>query len=123
MVTHIHPDHYGLAGRIREASGAWVALHPADAALIIDRYDDPEPPTRADGRPALPRMGAPADEIGPLQQRLDAGQAQFVHPGPARRAARGRGAAPTCPGGTCPVHLDAGPLAGLPVLLGAGHTR
>ena len=22
MVTHIHPDHYGLAGRIREASGA-----------------------------------------------------------------------------------------------------
>ena len=31
MVTHIHPDHYGLAGRIREASGAWISLHPADA--------------------------------------------------------------------------------------------
>src|SRR5687768_5705286 len=30
LVTHIHPDHYGLAGRVREASGAWVALHPAD---------------------------------------------------------------------------------------------
>ena len=41
MVTHIHPDHYGLAGRIREASGAWIALHPADAELIHDRYDDP----------------------------------------------------------------------------------
>src|SRR3974390_40964 len=27
LVTHIHPDHYGLAGRVREASGAWVALH------------------------------------------------------------------------------------------------
>ena len=39
LVTHIHPDHYGLAGRIREASGAWVALHPADAALIRTRYD------------------------------------------------------------------------------------
>src|SRR5919198_3212163 len=25
MVTHIHPDHYGLAGRVRETSGAWVA--------------------------------------------------------------------------------------------------
>src|SRR5205814_3942465 len=24
LVTHIHPDHYGLAGRVREASGAWV---------------------------------------------------------------------------------------------------
>src|SRR5262245_5691724 len=31
LVTHIHPDHYGLAGRVREASGAWIALHPADA--------------------------------------------------------------------------------------------
>ena len=33
-MTHIHPDHYGLAGRVREASGAWVGLHPADAALL-----------------------------------------------------------------------------------------
>ena len=32
------PDHYGLAGRLREASGAWIALHPADAALIPARY-------------------------------------------------------------------------------------
>lgn len=38
LITHIHPDHYGLAGRLREASGAWVALHPADAALIPARY-------------------------------------------------------------------------------------
>ena len=28
MVTHIHPDHYGLAGRVREESGAWIGLHP-----------------------------------------------------------------------------------------------
>jgi glyoxylase-like metal-dependent hydrolase (beta-lactamase superfamily II) len=39
LVTHIHPDHYGLAGRVRELSGAWVALHPADAALVYDRYE------------------------------------------------------------------------------------
>lgn len=38
LVTHIHPDHYGLAGRVREESGAWVALHPADAALLPARY-------------------------------------------------------------------------------------
>src|SRR5689334_5968910 len=30
-ITHIHPDHYGLAGRLREVSGAWIGLHPADA--------------------------------------------------------------------------------------------
>jgi glyoxylase-like metal-dependent hydrolase (beta-lactamase superfamily II) len=38
LITHIHPDHYGLAGRLREASDAWIGLHPADAALIPARY-------------------------------------------------------------------------------------
>jgi glyoxylase-like metal-dependent hydrolase (beta-lactamase superfamily II) len=42
LVTHIHPDHFGLSGRLREASGAWVALHPADAALVRSRYAEPE---------------------------------------------------------------------------------
>lgn len=40
VVTHIHADHYGLAGRVREASGAWVGLHPADAELLQARYVD-----------------------------------------------------------------------------------
>jgi glyoxylase-like metal-dependent hydrolase (beta-lactamase superfamily II) len=40
LVTHIHPDHYGLAGRVREVSDAWVGLHPADAAVIPGRYED-----------------------------------------------------------------------------------
>ena len=40
LVTHLHPDHYGLAGRVREASGAWIGLHPADASLLEDRYVD-----------------------------------------------------------------------------------
>lgn len=31
LVTHRHADHLGLAERVREASGAWVALHPLDA--------------------------------------------------------------------------------------------
>jgi len=67
LVTHIHPDHYGLAGRIREASGAWVALHPADARLIEGRYDDP---AELLGLMAtmLRRDGTPEDEIVSLQQ-------------------------------------------------------
>lgn len=62
LVTHIHPDHYGLAGRVRAASGAWVALHPADADLIGARYVEP---TDLLARVAewLERMGAPAEEI------------------------------------------------------------
>jgi glyoxylase-like metal-dependent hydrolase (beta-lactamase superfamily II) len=40
LVTHIHPDHYGLAGRVREASGAWIGLHPRDAVMLEARYGD-----------------------------------------------------------------------------------
>ena len=42
VVTHVHPDHYGLAGTVRRVSGAWVALHEADAALIRARQDEVE---------------------------------------------------------------------------------
>jgi glyoxylase-like metal-dependent hydrolase (beta-lactamase superfamily II) len=62
MVTHIHPDHYGLAGRVRETSGAWVALHPADAALIPDRYFEPEELLARVGA-LLRQWGAPPEEI------------------------------------------------------------
>lgn len=34
IVTHHHPDHSGLAGRVREASGAWIAMHAADVEMI-----------------------------------------------------------------------------------------
>jgi glyoxylase-like metal-dependent hydrolase (beta-lactamase superfamily II) len=34
VVTHYHPDHSGLAGRVRESSGAWIAMHTADADVV-----------------------------------------------------------------------------------------
>lgn len=37
LVTHAHPDHHGLSGRVREASGAWVALHPLDAQMVTEQ--------------------------------------------------------------------------------------
>ncbi|MEV5495343.1 MBL fold metallo-hydrolase [Nonomuraea fuscirosea] len=41
VVTHFHPDHAGLAGQVREVSGAWIAMHEADAALVrmINEYE------------------------------------------------------------------------------------
>ncbi len=30
VVTHIHPDHHGLSAQPRSASGAWIAMHPAE---------------------------------------------------------------------------------------------
>ncbi|HEV8649283.1 MAG TPA: MBL fold metallo-hydrolase [Actinomycetes bacterium] len=66
LVTHIHPDHYGLAGRVRELSGAWVALHPADAALVNDRYEQVD---RLLDRTAgwLRATGAPEREVEALR--------------------------------------------------------
>lgn len=37
LVSHMHFDHSGLAGRLRAASGAWVAMHPADRELLANR--------------------------------------------------------------------------------------
>jgi glyoxylase-like metal-dependent hydrolase (beta-lactamase superfamily II) len=34
LVTHLHFDHLGLAQRVREASGAWIAMHPADVTVV-----------------------------------------------------------------------------------------
>ena len=39
VVTHMHFDHLGLATRVRAESGAWVALHPADAS-VVNRWND-----------------------------------------------------------------------------------
>ncbi|MGV9308620.1 MBL fold metallo-hydrolase [Nonomuraea sp. NPDC004354] len=67
LVTHIHPDHYGLAGRIREASGAWIALHPADARLLSDRYDDEYVESLVEReRALLVRSGVPERTLGEL---------------------------------------------------------
>jgi glyoxylase-like metal-dependent hydrolase (beta-lactamase superfamily II) len=66
LVTHIHPDHYGLAGRIREASGAWIALHPADAGLIAARYEEPGDLIEKIGA-MLRRDGAPPEEVDNLR--------------------------------------------------------
>src|SRR3954449_1700126 len=66
LITHIHPDHYGLAGRVREQSGAWVGLHPEDAALVKERYDDTTDLLDRVGR-MLRRMGAPPEELEPLR--------------------------------------------------------
>lgn len=34
VVTHHHPDHHGPSAKVREASGAWIALHEADTAVV-----------------------------------------------------------------------------------------
>ncbi len=40
VVTHVHPDHYGMAGRIKELSGATIAMHHIEKGFIGPRYID-----------------------------------------------------------------------------------
>lgn len=61
VVTHFHSDHLGMAGRLRTASGAWVALGDrevrrlsthADLELVLDTH-----------RKELMLWGVPADRL------------------------------------------------------------
>src|SRR5437879_11614500 len=38
LITHIHPDHFGLAGELRERSGAALVIHRLEVALMEPRY-------------------------------------------------------------------------------------
>ena len=38
IVTHVHPDHYGMAGRIKKISGASLAMHHIEEGFINSRY-------------------------------------------------------------------------------------
>jgi glyoxylase-like metal-dependent hydrolase (beta-lactamase superfamily II) len=40
VITHIHPDHYGLSSKIKQICGAQVAIHRIDASFISPRYTD-----------------------------------------------------------------------------------
>ena len=38
LITHIHPDHFGLAGELRDRSGAELVIHRLEVALMEPRY-------------------------------------------------------------------------------------
>jgi glyoxylase-like metal-dependent hydrolase (beta-lactamase superfamily II) len=74
LVTHVHPDHHGQSGPVREQSGAWVGMHPAEDAFLELRGS--ELMTR-DGMSAYLRWcGAPAGHLEELvTSRQHRGQA------------------------------------------------
>ncbi|CAM3719447.1 MBL fold metallo-hydrolase [Kibdelosporangium persicum] len=37
VVTHIHADHHGLSARLKQESGAWIAMHPAEREVLPAR--------------------------------------------------------------------------------------
>ena len=66
VVTHIHPDHYGLAERVRAETSAWIGVHPAELPAIANTPADRD---RHIGRMQewLLECGAPASELDVLR--------------------------------------------------------
>ncbi|MFI7097528.1 MBL fold metallo-hydrolase [Streptomyces lydicus] len=84
LITHHHPDHHGLSAKVREASGAWIAMHAADAA-VVRRTREAEPGRWLDYLLAkLTAAGAPEDHLTPLREARAAGRSRRL---PGRRAA------------------------------------
>jgi glyoxylase-like metal-dependent hydrolase (beta-lactamase superfamily II) len=72
LVTHMHFDHLGLAARVREVSGAWVAMHPADAATVGHWSDRGAAAMASAEVDFLVGLGADpveaADDVGPTER-------------------------------------------------------
>jgi glyoxylase-like metal-dependent hydrolase (beta-lactamase superfamily II) len=62
VVTHSHPDHIGLSGLIREASGGNLVMHRDEAAIVPSRYVDVDR-IMADLQAFLARHGTPEDQV------------------------------------------------------------
>ncbi|WP_329121091.1 MBL fold metallo-hydrolase [Streptomyces sp. NBC_01353] len=81
VITHHHPDHHGLSGQVREASGAWIAMHAADTA-VVRRTRGSEPATWLEYLARkLATVGAPEDHIAPLLAARSSGGRTRTLPG------------------------------------------
>ncbi|MFB7372373.1 MBL fold metallo-hydrolase [Streptomyces sp. NPDC056222] len=81
VITHHHPDHHGLSGQVREASGAWIAMHAADTA-VVRRTRESEPATWLEYLTRkLTTVGAPEEHIAPLLAARSSGGRTRTLPG------------------------------------------
>ena len=66
VITHIHPDHYGLAGRLKQLSRATIAMHRREKDNIKSRYVNMDKLLQQLAQ-WLAINGVPADELPSLQ--------------------------------------------------------
>ncbi len=67
VVTHVHPDHYGLAGKLKNLYGATLAFHHLEKDFIETRYVHMEELIKELGQ-WLQRNGVPPDRLAELQK-------------------------------------------------------
>jgi len=67
IITHFHPDHYGLAGKLKELSRAKIALHQIERDFIRSRYISMDS-LLAETADLLHLHGVPQEELPRLQK-------------------------------------------------------
>ncbi len=76
VVTHSHPDHYGLAGKLRQLSQAKICLHELGKNLINTRYQNMDEFLRQ-MKQWLHINGVPPDEL-PTPRRAPANMKRMM---------------------------------------------
>jgi glyoxylase-like metal-dependent hydrolase (beta-lactamase superfamily II) len=67
VITHVHPDHYGLSTKMKQICGAQVAIHRIEAGLISPRYNDFADLIQKTEE-LLRQNGVPQDELPQLKE-------------------------------------------------------
>ena len=78
VITHIHPDHFGLASKIKQLCGAKVAMYKIEAGFITSRYKDFEVLLK-EMEEELRQNGVPQTELPQLKD-ASLWMSQFVTP-------------------------------------------
>ncbi|MFF1353083.1 MBL fold metallo-hydrolase [Streptomyces sp. NPDC058297] len=76
LITHHHPDHHGLSAKVREASGAWIAMHEADVSVVRRTRENPPERWYTFMAAKLAAAGAPEEHMAPLIAARDSGKAR-----------------------------------------------
>ncbi|MGB9886388.1 MAG: MBL fold metallo-hydrolase [Moorellales bacterium] len=108
IITHLHPDHYGLAGKLRQISGAEIVMSAPEAEQLSARYENYQH-LLEEVADFLRRNGVPAEEVPALQSASLPALEWVVRARPDKVVEEGD-------------VLEAGPLR-LQVLYTPGHTR
>jgi glyoxylase-like metal-dependent hydrolase (beta-lactamase superfamily II) len=87
VITHVHPDHFGLAGKIKEASGAEIIVHDLEKPFISSRYRKYQG-LLDDVGTWLVQNGVPKDDI-PSLQNASMPVLQYVSPADPDRTVKG----------------------------------
>ncbi|MFC4605868.1 MBL fold metallo-hydrolase [Rhodococcus kronopolitis] len=72
VLTHFHPDHTGLCGRVREASGAWIAMHESDHDMFEKMSSGRDTEWMQYQLANLARAGAAPEDLAAFEKASDA---------------------------------------------------